>query len=437
MRFWYSGFWILALPFVGLFLVVRALRHSRYRPHWQDRFMIGSQKPSSFRAPIWIHAVSVGETRAAQPLITGLLKKNPNLNILLTHMTPTGRETGKELFASHIQQGRLMQAYLPYDAGFLMRRFFKFWQPQVGLILETEVWPNLMAVATQESVKVALVNARLSEKSLVKGKKFFPLIREAVRSFSLIIAQSDADAKRIKEFDPITPVLVVGSTKFDVAVNQSQVAVGMYWREAWQRPTLVFASSRDGEEQMFLDAHKSWQTKHPQLMKDLLCIIVPRHPERFGQIEALVKAQGLRLQRRSDLQSAAGHANELFAETQILLGDSMGEMFAYYAASEVAMIGGSFAPFGSQNLLEAMAVGVPPIIGPSRFNFDHIAAQAISSGGAFGVSDMTEAFSAATELLTSSKKKIASLKAREFCAEHQGATQRILEILNSSQLLNH
>jgi 3-deoxy-D-manno-octulosonic-acid transferase len=388
-----------------------------------ERFGLSTGHIIQSRRPVWIHAVSVGETRAAQPLIQALLSQSPERTILLTHMTPTGRATGAQLYAKFLADGRLVQAYLPYDYRLAMKRFIRHWQPCLSVMMETEVWPNLIATANELQLPIALVNARLSEKSLKKGLRFERLMTEAVKGFGVIAAQSQADAARIERFSPSVKVQVLGNTKFDVQVPLQSVELGAQWKALIRRPTIVFASSRDGEEVLFFQAllakieSVGASSIHP------LVIVVPRHPERFIEVKALAEKHGFTVAKRSD-----GLQKSMTAD--VLLGDSMGEMFAYYCAAHIAIIGGSFGPFGSQNLLEAMAVGCPVIVGPSRFNFDHIIAEAIESGGAIGVQSMNQAIDEAFSQLNSvaGQATMADL-AKRFCAAHQGATKRILQVL--------
>ena len=388
-----------------------------------ERFSVSKSHAIQGSQPVWIHAVSVGETRAAQPLIQALLSQSPERTILLTHMTPTGRATGDELYAKFLNEGRLVQAYLPYDYPFAMRRFIGHWQPRLSVMMETEVWPNLIATANKMKLPVTLVNARLSEKSLKKGLQVERLMAQAVRGFDAIAAQSQADADRIERFAPRVKIQVVGNTKFDVQVPMLSVELGAQWKAVIGRPTIVLASSRDGEELLFFQALREKLESSSLLTIRPLVIVVPRHPERFAEVSDLAVKHGFSVANRSD-----GMQTSITAD--VLIGDSMGEMFAYYSAAEVAIIGGSFGPFGSQNLVEAMAVGCPVIVGPSRFNFDHIIAQAIESGGAIGVQGMVQAIDEAFKQLTlhADQTSVAEL-AEQFCATHQGATKKTLQVL--------
>jgi 3-deoxy-D-manno-octulosonic-acid transferase len=311
---------------------------------------------------------------------------------------------------------------LPYDYRFAMRRFIAHWQPRLSVMMETEVWPNLIATANELRVPIALVNARLSEKSLRKGLRFEKLMAEAVKGFDAIAAQSQADAERIEKFLPRVAIQVVGNTKFDVQVPLESLELGTQWRQVIRRPAIVFASSRDGEELLFFQAlrERFGSASEPSIRP--LVIVVPRHPERFAEVQALAVKHGFSVAKRSESMHASITAD-------VLLGDSMGEMFAYYSASQVAIMGGSFGPFGSQNLLEAMAVSCPVIVGPSRFNFDHIIAEAIASGGAIGVLDMAQAIDVACNLLNSELSVAKAGLAKQFCASHQGATGKTIQML--------
>jgi 3-deoxy-D-manno-octulosonic-acid transferase len=416
MRFLYSLAWWLVFPILLLLLLSRAVMRPGYRKHWPERF--GFCQGGDTRR-IWIHAVSVGETRAAQPVIQALIARDSKSQFLLTHMTPTGRATGQTLYANLIKTGQLKQSYLPYDYAWAIRRFLNHWQPAIGLVMETEVWPNLMAVASEQKLPMCLINARLSEKSLRKGLRLRSLMSQAVAGFSCIVAQSDGDAKRIERFKPTGPLTVAGSTKFDVQISDEQVLLGRQWKQSLHRPTVLFASSREGEEALFFDAAKRIFASNETRFKPLL-MVVPRHPERFTEVARLALDYGFSVQKRSE-----GIPENLAPEITVLLGDSMGEMMAYYQAADIAIIGGSFGQYGSQNLLEAMALGKPTVVGPSQYNFDHIIREALASGGAVGVADMNQALMTALELLNEPMKIESMSKAAQlFCELHQGATRK-------------
>jgi len=415
MRVLYSVLWCLGLPLVLARLWWRGRKEPGYREYWGER--LGFYGPR-MAAPLtlWVHAVSVGETRAAEPLVDALLAAWPDSRIVLTHMTPTGRATGRALFAKH--GARLVQSYLPYDLTPLVRRFIGHFQPRVCILMETEVWPNLIA-ACGAQVPVALVNARLSERSLRRGHRFGSLLSDAARGITLVAAQTEADALRIRAMGA-PKVEVTGSIKFDVVVPAAALDTGAWLRHrSGPRAVLLCASTRDGEETLILEA---W-SRRPASLGNALLIIVPRHPQRFDDVAALVQARGLSLQRRSQLA-------EDDISAQVLLGDSMGEMFAYYAACDLAFIGGSLLPLGGQNLIEACALGKPVLIGPYTFNFALVTEQAIAAGGASCVADEQDLLEQAARLLGDAAERAAmGARAYQFAHQHRGATLRTVEML--------
>jgi len=439
----YGAAWRLGLPLAAAYLLWRARVQPEYRQHWAERWAIGAARDAADRParhpPIWIHAVSVGETRAAQPLIEGLLASDPERWILLTHMTPTGRATGEELFARR-WGGRVRQCYLPYDTPGATARFLDHWQPSLGLLMETELWPQLCAQAAARQVPLVLVNARLSERSLRRGLRWEALLGPALSSLAAVLAQTAADAERLARLGR-PDAAVLGNLKFDVAPSMQQAVQGRQWhRDCGGRARVLCASTREGEEALLLAAwqqakaptaaHSPTQSQPspdanpagparagPQLL------LVPRHPQRFEAVAALVRETGLRLARRS----APAWPD---AEADVVLGDSMGEMAAYYAMADVAIIGGSLLPFGGQNLIEACALGVPVMVGPHTRNFEQAAEEAVAAGAARRVADAGAAVSAALALIGDAPARQAMGDAGErFWQAHRGATQRTLTAL--------
>jgi 3-deoxy-D-manno-octulosonic-acid transferase len=411
----YSLLWWCLLPFVVVRLLWRSRREPGYLKHLAERFAFYSVQPS---APlIWVHAVSVGETRAAEPLLRALLSEYPNHQILLTHMTPTGRAAGKALFGN---EPRLIQAYLPYDTLSMMVRFVQHFQPRLCVLMETEVWPALIQACKAADVPVALVNARLSERSLRRGQRFAGLLGRAAGQLSLVAAQSDADAQRLRMMG-VRDVQVTGNLKFDVTVPAGMIAAGESLRQQiGARPVLLCASTREGEEALLLNGYMK-----ATLPPDLLLMIVPRHPQRFSEVAKLFEDQGLRVVCKSQLRGAA-----VPADTQLLIGDTMGEMFAYYDASDLAFIGGSLLPTGGQNLIEACACGKPVLLGPHTYNFAQASEDAIAQGAAIRVYDAAQIFKMTFELLVDQDRlQNMSQVARRFAETEGGATQKTLELL--------
>jgi 3-deoxy-D-manno-octulosonic-acid transferase len=425
MRTFYTAMWWLALPLVLARLWLRGRKEPGYRQHWGERLGFYSGPDAAGPATaIWVHAVSVGETRAAEPLVDALLAAYPHSRIILTHMTPTGRATGKALFAKH--GARLVQSYLPYDTGFMVRRFIRHFAPRVCILMETEVWPNLIAACGERQVPVVLANARLSERSLRKAQRLGRLMLDAARGISLVAAQTEADAARVRSLG-VPKVAVTGSIKFDVVVPEAALATGAALRRAiGARPVLLCASTREGEEELILQAFNDARATLPA---EILLLIVPRHPQRFDEVEKMIAARGLSVARRSQLALQAG---ALPADTQVLLGDSMGEMFAYYAACDCAFVGGSLLPLGGQNLIEPAALGKPVLIGPHTFNFALVTDDAIAAGGAKRIADAAGLMQAAAGLLGNDGERGAmGQQALAFANQHRGATQRTLALLPS------
>lgn len=367
---------------------------------------------------VWVHAVSLGETRAARTLVEALLAEG--CRILLTHTTATGRSEGARLFASAIASGQLQQAWFPYDFPGSMRRFLGHFRPSVCLLVEREVWPNLLAQAGAASVPVILVSARLSEASAASMQRLRRLMQPAFAGLTLVLAQTRDDAERLSQAGA-RQVTVIGNLKFDIEPPGAALRIGQAWRESWHRPVVMLASTRDGEEELFIDAVGALS---PMAGRPMF-LLVPRHPQRFDEVADLLQASGLSFQRRASLQdmTRAGQADWL-------LGDSVGEMPAYYAASSVAIIGGSFRDFGGQNLVEASACGVPVIVGPHTRNFAQASDDAVSAGAALRVGDARAAIEAALELLEDMPRRTAMQKAAAtFVAAHQGATRKAVSAL--------
>jgi 3-deoxy-D-manno-octulosonic-acid transferase len=400
----------LALPLWLLRLLWRARRQRAYLDHIPERFGFYRRRVA---APcLWVHAVSVGETRAAEPLIRALRARYPGHRILLTHMTPTGRETGRALFGDGVEQ-----CYLPYDYPGAAARFIEHFRPRAGLLMETELWPNLVAQAAARGLPLYLVNARLSERSARAYRRAGALAREALRGLTAVAAQGEADARRLRELGA-ERVVVAGNLKFEVEAPAQEVGRGLAWREPLgARPVILAASTREGEEAQLLAA---W-TAAPR--GEALLMIVPRHPQRFDEVAALIAARGLRLQRRSE-------GLQWRADTEVLLGDSLGEMFFYYAACDVALLGGSFLPYGAQNLIEPCVLGKAVVIGPSTYNFAEAAAVAIEAGAALPAADLASGVDTALRLIAEPQRLAACGAAgRAFAAAHRGAARRILGLL--------
>jgi len=415
----YSLLFYLAMPLVWLRLLWRGRRQPAYRQHLGERHALYPQALACRPRPlIWLHAVSLGETRAAAPLIDALLEAYPDHDLLLTHMTPTGREAGSELLSARPERlERLAQAYLPYDLPDACGRFLDHFRPRLGLLMETELWPNLIDAARRRRLPVALINGRMSARSARGYRRLSSLIQPALRSLSAVAAQTAADAERLQQLGARQPI-VCGNLKFDVTPPADKLQLGARWRQAiGRRPVWVLASSRDGEEALLLDVLAA------VAVADLLLVVVPRHPQRFAEVAALIAGRGLAFCRRSsaELPSRA---------TQVWLGDSMGEMAAYYALADLTLIGGSLLPFGGQNLIEAAACGCPLLLGPHTFNFAQASEDAIACGAARRVLDAPQAALVVAELFAQPADLHAMhTAATAFSQAHRGATARTVALI--------
>ncbi len=410
-RLLYTLLWCIALPAVLLRLLWRSRRQPAYLEHLAERFGFG---PSPTMPLLWVHAVSVGETRAAAGLIRQMLQRYPAHHLLLTHMTPTGRATGAELFG---EEPRVIQCYLPYDLPWAAARFLARTRPVLGLIMETEVWPNLFAACAKAQVPLVLANARLSARSAQGYQRIRALAVPALASLRSVGAQTPDDGRRLEALGA-HPVHLTGNVKFDAEPPAALCILGDHFRQgAGGRPLLLAASTREGEESLILDAFAEMAPA------EVVLALVPRHPQRFDEVAALARDRGLAVQRRSDDLPIAG-------DSRVWLGDSMGEMFAYYGAAQVALIGGSWQPLGGQNLIEACAMGCPVVIGPHTFNFAQVTVEACDHGAAWRARDVRDGMAEALKILADPDRQARmGQSGKAFVKAHQGATARTLALI--------
>ncbi len=412
-RLTYTALLWLLLPYVFFHLWWRARKQPEYLEHIGERFgryLVKSDKPV-----IWLHTVSVGETRAAATLVRGLRKKYPHHQILLTHTTPTGRAASEQLYGDEV-----LRVYLPYDYPFAVHRFLDHFKPQIGVLLETEVWFNLIHQCQTSRVLLLLLNARLSEKSAAKYARFPHLVHEGLHGLNLIAAQTDADAQRLASLCG-RAVSTMGNLKFDIEPPPAMLELGTHLRKLFgSRPVFLAASTREGEENLLLSALQNIQDKNT------LTVIVPRHPQRFDDVATLINQHGFRMQRRS--------LNEVIAaDTQIVLGDSMGELFAYYTACDIAFIGGSLLPLGGQNLIEACALGKPVLIGSHTFNFAQATELAVACGAALQFNTPERLIDSLNRLNNDSALSLTMGQAGlHFVNENQGATLHAILLMDSA-----
>jgi len=431
LRILYRWLWRIALPFALLRLWWRGRKEPGYRQHVGERLGFYRPRPNPDRPLLWVHAVSVGETRAAQPLVDALLARFPHHAVLLTHMTPTGRRTGAEFAAQ--RNGRIIQAYLPYDLPSAVDRFLRHFQPRLGLLMETEIWPVLIERAYAAGVPMVLVNGRLSARSHRRTARLGEAARQTYAQLAAVLAQTPDDADRYRSLG-VPRVRVTGNLKFDITPHVDQIMTGRALHDALRgRSAWVAASTREGEEALLLDAWLAHRAQHVGRRHPLL-ILVPRHPQRFDEVAQMAERAGVRVVRRSAMSvSAAGVADAAgLADADVLIGDSMGEMALYYAAGEVAFIGGSLLPLGGQNLIEACAVGTPVVIGPHTFNFAQATRDAVTAGACVQVEDAAAVMRVIdTWLSDADARESASRAALAFAATHGGATARTVEAVAS------
>ncbi|SNX27948.1 3-deoxy-D-manno-octulosonic-acid transferase [Polynucleobacter meluiroseus] len=437
-RVWFAAYqllWHLLLPLAFMRLVWRARHSFEYLHYLPERLGFGYPQPIN-QGAIWIHAVSVGETRAAQTLIEAYLARGEY--VLLTHMTLNGRRTGAALFAQAIAAGKLQQVYLPYDLCWAAASFTRTFKPKLGLLMETEAWPTVVFYCAQIGLPLFLVNARLSERSARRVHAFGKAGRALFQAFRGILAQTAFDAERYQSLG-VQNVSIVGNLKFDIPLDPSLVSQGKTWQQeshANQRLVVCAASTREGEEAIILQAWKNLLVTHGFQVTPLLCL-VPRHPERFAVVADQIQATGFHFRRRSEWGDIPRPANEV----DILLGDSMGEMPMYYSAADLVVMGGSLLPFGGQNLIEACAAGCPVLLGEHTYNFQQASLDALSAGAAKRLDG--DLFVSEAMLLTETLRSlltdtaglaVMSEAALRFSQDHQGATERILNALEQSGL---
>ena len=393
--------------------------------------------PSTLKAPIWVHAVSLGEVRAAQPFIKALLDQGDT--VLLTHMTVTGREEAAKSFYMAIQEGRLVQQWMPYDFPGSAQRFLLHYRPRMAVLIEREVWPNIIAAARSLDIPLVLASARFSDQSLRQTLRTGAVMREAYQSFQAVYAQTLQDAQRLEQAG-VLGVRVSGNFKFDVTLSQEHVLRGHAFAEALPRSMITIASTREGEDELFIKAilkqSERARAQGMNLADRVLFCIVPRHPQRFEAVAGLLAESGISFVRRTEFVKTGetGAANARICsrdQNLVLLGDSLGEMPRYYAASRVAIVAGSFLPLGGQNLIEACAVGTPVVVGPYTENFEQAVFDAIEEGAAQRAPTPDAAIQLALQLLEE-PQRLSRMGAagQHWVQKHAGAVARVVAGLN-------
>ena len=411
LSWFYQILWQIAPPVIRYYLRRRAQKNPAYAEHWAERF--GQPHPSPVTGAVWLHAVSVGETRAAQPLIAALRRRFPDAPLLITQMTPTGRATAQSLYPD--AQCR----YLPYDRRDWVAQFLREHRPLFGVVMETELWANLLNEAHRQKIPMFVANARLSEKSARGYRRIDTLIRPALQTLAGCLAQTEEDAERLRQLGAAN-VSVCGNSKYDIAPPEDKIELAAQWRRhLGRRRVFVAASTRekDGTD----EAHEIVRAWRQHGCADDLLVLVPRHPERFGAAAEYAQSLGLTVQKRSSGEAVA-------PSTQVWVGDSMGEMFAYYALADAVFVGGSLVDTGCQNIIEPMSCGKPVLFGPSVYNFQAACTGALVFGAARQIASADELVQTVYRWWQNPEEAAAlAQRAVQFVAQHKGASERMAQ----------
>lgn len=410
MRIIYSFSLYFIAPLLPLYLKKRGKKNTDYLKNWHERFGFNLVNLTT-KPIIWLHSVSVGETRAMQKLVELIGVNFPNYQILITTMTPTGRATAINLYPEALIH------YIPYDLSFCVKRFYNNFKPYLGIILETEIWPNLIHFAAKYQIPLYLVNARLSDNSYQGYKRFNYILRPILNKFKAILCQDNKTAANFKKLNYSGKLEVVGNTKFDLLIPANIKNKILEFNKLFNntKRIVMFASTRDGEEEIILD--------NIILNPDILYLFVPRHPERFAVLERLLTDKNIIYQKRSENKPINN-------TTKVVIGDSLGEMLAYYAISTLAVIGGSFKGYGGQNPIEAIFMRLPVIFGSSMYNFEEVAQNSVNYGCAINIGSVNELENTISRVMNDANE-YDKLRANcdRFIDNYQGASQKIFDII--------
>ena len=424
-RFIYSALLYLATPLVMLRLFLRARKAPAYRQRWRERFGFFPGLPED-KPIIWVHSVSVGETIASAPLVRELLERYSQHRILITTMTPTGSDRVKALYGDLLGH-RVEHVYCPYDLPDVQNRFLNRVNPELALIIDTELWPNTIAACHKRNIPLIIVNARLSERSARGYARLKGLVRNMLKQITMVACQNKDDGDRFIRLGlPPQKLTITGSVKFDLSVSPELTEHGRHLKNRWEEglgysPVVITAAStHEGEDQQILEAFNSLRKQHD----NLLLVLVPRHPERFTSVFELIKSNQCNVVRHSEKQP-------LRPSTQVVLGDTMGEVMTFLAASDIAFIGGSLIEHGGHNMLEPAVLGLPVLSGRHVFNFQDISDSLIRAGGMQLVDSPKQLAEAIAKLITDKPHyKEMSQNAARFVASNRGALEKTLNLIN-------
>ncbi len=416
MTFLYTPLLYLFLPILLIRLFWRGFKNRDYWRRWRERF--GFIERLQQPVDVWLHAVSVGEVRAAEPLVNALLDKANAITLLVTTMTPTGSAQVRRCFGD-----RVYHYYVPYDYPAAVNRFIDKTEPRLAVFMETEMWPNIIRLCSRRAIPLLFANVRLSEKSFYRYQRVVGFMGPVLRLASGFAVQTHADAERLKRLGARKEsVRVTGSIKFEVKLPASQIEVAKVLRREWGSDRLVWiaASTHEGEDETLLAVFAKLKQNHP----DLLLVIVPRHPERFAAVARRCSRAGYKTVLRSQ------DAGPLDSDVDIFIGDSMGELTLFYAASDIAFVGGSLVPVGGHNVLEPCALGLPVVFGPHMFNFQEISRHTLEHDAGMCVADQGELTAAVDRYLADPNLRFKAGEAgKAFVAENRGALQKTLNLL--------
>lgn len=407
MRVIYSLLLYLLAPLIPIYLKKRGKKNPDYLKNWHERFSWNISNDSA-KPLVWLHSVSVGETRAMQKMVFLLNEKFPDYQLLITTMTPTGRATAKKLYPF------AKVHYVPYDIDFCVRKFYQVFKPTIGIIMETEIWPNLIHYADKYNIPLYLVNARLSDRSYRGYRRFKYFILPIINKVSTILCQDENSMNNFKKLNYNGRLKTIGNTKFDLIITEEIIKIAELFKGYFSgRKVVTFASTRDGEEELILN--------NISLDKDVLYLFVPRHPERFKLLERLLIDKNINYQLRSQNE-------KILATTKVVIGDSMGEMLAYYAISYLVVIGGSINDFGGQNPLEAIFMNVPVIFGNSMYNFAEIAKNLLAMNCAKQFDNINQLNELIDKILSNSQLyNDLQLNCKNFIKKYQGASLAVID----------
>ena len=415
MHLLYSTISYVLLPFYALYWLLRGISNRSYLDRYSQRFGFGF--PRLPEGSLWVHAVSVGEVQAAVPLVRELQRRFPDRQVLMTTVTPTGAAHVRKVFGDGVAH-----SYIPFETPIAVSNFFNAAKPALAMIMETEIWPNLYHACGERGIPLVLVSARISPRSVQRYRRLLPLFREALSHGILIAAQSHSDAERFLSLgaNPAR-TWITGNIKFDFELPADLVENGQEFRERHfgDRPVWIAASTHEGEESMILDAHRRILAEIP----NALLMLVPRHPERFPLVASLLEKRRFRFERRT----VAGRLGD---DVSVMLGDTMGELTMFYAASDVAFLGGTLVPVGGHNLLEPGSLGLPVVTGPHLFNTQDIADWFVANGASTIVEDQDALTESVLALLRDQDRAAAmGIKGREVVHTNKGALQRLMVLL--------